>query len=72
MSVEDAIQTLAAAAQDVKEQPVAQQPAVAVNLLADAMDKTAQPNIGADAGDMSEVNKLAADIDVVANFLKQN
>lgn len=71
MSVEDAIQTLAAAAQDVKEQPVAQQPA-AVNLLADAMAQTAQPNVGADVGNESEATKMAADIDVVANFLKSN
>lgn len=71
MSVEDAIQTLAAAAQDVKEQPVAQQPA-AVNLLADAMAQTTQPNVGADVGNESEATKMAADIDVVANFLKSN
>lgn len=71
MSVEDAIQTLNAAAQDVKEQPVAQQPA-AVNLLADAMAQTAQPNVGADVGNESEATKLAADIDAVANFLKSN
>lgn len=71
MSVEDAIQTLAAAAQDVKEQPVAQQPA-AVNLLADAMTQTTQPNVGADVGNESEATKMAADIDVVANFLKSN
>lgn len=71
MSVEDAIQTLAAAAQDVKEQPVAQQPA-AVNLLADAMAQTTQPNVGADLGNESEATKMAADIDVVANFLKSN
>lgn len=71
MSVEDAIQTLAAAAQDVKEQPVAQQPA-AVNLLADAMAQTTQPNVGADVGNESEATKLAADIDAVANFLKSN
>ena len=72
MSVEDAIQTLNAAAQDVKEQPVAQQPAAAVNLLADAMAQTAQPNVGADVGNESEATKMAADIDVVANFLKSN
>ena len=77
MSVEDAIQTLNAAAQDVKEQPVAQQPtaqqpAAAVNLLADAMAQTKQPNVGADAGDVSEATKLAADIDVVASFLKND
>lgn len=72
MSVEDAIQTLAAAAQDVKEQPVAQQPAASVNLLADAMAQTAQPNVGADVGNESEATKLAADIDAVANFLKSN
>lgn len=71
MSVEDAIQTLAAAAQDVKEQPVAQQPAT-VNLLADAMAQTTQPNVGADVGNESEATKMAADIDVVANFLKSN
>lgn len=71
MSVEDAIQTLAAAAQDVKEQPVAQQPA-AVNLLGDAMAQTTQPNVGADVGNESEATKMAADIDVVANFLKSN
>lgn len=71
MSVEDAIQTLNAAAQDVKERPVAQQPA-AVNLLADAMAQTAQPNVGADVGNESEATKLAADIDAVANFLKSN
>lgn len=71
MSVEDAIQTLAAAAQDVKEQPVAQQPA-AVNLLADAMAQTTQPNVGADVCNESEATKMAADIDVVANFLKSN
>lgn len=71
MSVEDAIQTLAAAAQDVKQQPVAQQPA-AVNLLADAMAQTTQPNVGADVGNESEATKMAADIDVVANFLKSN
>lgn len=71
MSVEDAIQTLAAAAQDVKEQPVAQQPA-AVNLLADAMTQTTQPNVGADVGNESEATKMAADIDLVANFLKSN
>lgn len=71
MSVEDAIQTLAAAVQDVKEQPVAQQPA-AVNLLADAMAQTTQPNVGADVGNESEATKMAADIDVVANFLKSN
>lgn len=71
MGVEDAIQTLAAAAQDVKEQPVAQQPA-AVNLLADAMAQTTQPNVGADVGNESEATKMAADIDVVANFLKSN
>jgi prohead protease clpP len=72
MSVEDAIQTLAAAAQDVKEQPVAQQPAAPVNLLADAMAQTTQPNVGADVGNESEATKLAADIDAVANFLKSN
>lgn len=72
MSVEDAIQTLAVAAQDVKEQPVAQQPAAAINLLADAMAQTAQPNVGADVGNESEATKMAADIDVVANFLKSN
>ena len=77
MSVEDAIQTLNAAAQDVKEQPVAQQPAAqqpaaSVNLLADAMAQTKQPNVGADAGDVSEATKLAADIDVVASFLKND
>lgn len=78
MSVEDAIQTLNAAAQDVKEQqPVAQQQAAqqqaaAVNLLADAMAQTKQPNVGADAGDVSEATKLAADIDVVASFLKND
>ena len=72
MSVEDAIQTLNAAAQDVKEQPVAQQPAASVNLLADAMAQTAQPNVGADVGNESEATKLAADIDAVANFLKSN
>nr|DAT05901.1 MAG TPA: hypothetical protein [Caudoviricetes sp.] len=72
MSVEDAVQTLAAAAQDIKEPVTADKSVAAVNLLADAMDKTAQPNIGADAGDVSEANKLAADIDAVANFLKQN
>lgn len=71
MSAEDAIQTLNAAAQDVKEQPVAQQPA-AVNLLADAMAQTTQPNVGADVGNESEATKLAADIDAVANFLKSN
>lgn len=71
MSVEDAVQTLAAAAQDVKEQPVAQQPA-AVNLLADAMAQTTQPNVGADVGNESEATKMAADIDLVANFLKSN
>lgn len=72
MSVEDAIQTLNAAAQDVKEQPVAQQPAAPVNLLADAMAQTTQPNVGADVGNESEATKLAADIDAVANFLKSN
>lgn len=75
MSVEEAIQTLNAAAQDTKEPvaaTVAEKPAVSVNLLADAMGKIEQPNVGADAGDVSEANKLAADIDVVANFLKQN
>lgn len=77
MSVEDAIQTLNAAAQDVKEQPVAQQPAAqqpaaSVNLLADAMAQTKQPQVGADAGDVSEATKLAADIDVVASFLKND
>ena len=72
MSVDDAIQTLNAAAQDVKEQPVAQQPAASVNLLADAMAQTKQPNVGADAGDVSESTKLAADIDVVASFLKND
>lgn len=72
MSAEDAIQTLNAAAQDVKEQPVAQQPAAAVNLLADAMAQTKQPNVGADAGDVSEATKLVADIDVVASFLKND
>lgn len=77
MSVEDAIQTLNAAAQDSKEPvavavAVAEKPAASVNLLADAMGKIEQPNVGADVGDVSEANKLAADIDVVANFLKQN
>jgi signal peptide peptidase SppA len=76
MSVEDAIQTLNAAVQDTKEPvavaPVAEKPVASVNLLADAMSKVEQPNVGADAGDVSEANKLAADIDVVASFLKQN
>ena len=75
MSVEEAIQTLNAAAQDTKEPvaaTVAEKPAASVNLLADAMGKIEQPNVGADAGDVSEANKLAADIDVVANFVKQN
>jgi signal peptide peptidase SppA len=75
MSVEEAIQTLNAAAQDAKEPvaaTVAEKPAASVNLLADAMGKIEQPNVGADAGDVSEANKLAADIDIVANFLKQN
>lgn len=72
MSVEEAIQTLNAAAQDAKEPVAAEKPAASVNLLADAMGKIEQPNVGADAGDVSEANKLAADIDVVANFLKQN
>lgn len=71
MSVEEAIQTLNAAAQDAKEPVAAEKPAASVNLLADAMGKIEQPNVGADAGDVSEANKLAADIDVVANFLKQ-
>lgn len=72
MSVEEAIQTLNAAAQDTKEPVAAEKSAASVNLLADAMGKIEQPNVGADAGDVSEANKLAADIDVVANFLKQN
>ena len=72
MSVEEAIQTLNAASQDTKEPVVAEKPAASVNLLAEAMGKTAQPNVGADAGDVSEANKLAADIDTVAEFLKQN
>lgn len=73
MSVEDAIQTLNAAAQDAKESATAADKHVtSVNLLADAMGKVEQPNVGADAGDVSEANKLAADIDVVASFLKQN
>lgn len=72
MSVEEAIQTLNVAAQDTKEPVAAEKPAASVNLLADAMGKIEQPNVGADAGDVSEANKLAADIDVVANFLKQN
>lgn len=72
MSVEEAIQTLNAASQDTKEPVVAEKPDASVNLLAEAMGKTAQPNVGADAGDVSEANKLAADIDIVAEFLKQN
>ena len=72
MSVEEAIQTLNAASQDTKEPVVAEKPDASVNLLAEAMGKTAQPNVGADAGDVSEANKLAADIDAVAEFLKQN
>ena len=72
MSVEEAIQTLNAAAQDTKEPVAAEKSAASVNLLADAMGKIEQPNVGANAGDVSEANKLAADIDVVANFLKQN
>ncbi len=72
MSVEEAIQTLNAAVQDTKKPVAAEKPAASVNLLADAMGKIEQPNVGADAGDVSEANKLAADIDVVANFLKQN
>lgn len=73
MSVEDAIQTLAAAEQDVKEQlATANKPAASVNLLADAMAQTKQPNVGADAGDVSDKTQLAADLDVVANFLKQD
>lgn len=72
MSVEEAIQTLNAAAQDTKKPVAAEKPTASVNLLADAMGKIEQPNVGADAGDVSEATKLAADIDVVANFLKQN
>lgn len=71
MSVDEAIQTLNAAAPDSKE-PAADKPVAAVNLLADAMSKTKQPNVGADSGDVSEQTLLAADLDVVANFLKQD
>ena len=72
MSVEEAIQTLNAAMQDAKEPVAAEKPAASANLLAEAMAQTKQPNVGVDAGDVSEKTQLAADLDVVANFLKQN